>query len=161
MFVFKQSFCHLKPDKELPASLNLLEMSTKSYQLLLQSTFEESERIPDFVNELQVDCQLMEETAAKLMLLLSEAVTNAIVHGNKEEVVKTVEINIEITPQSVISTVSDEGEGFEPDDITVNPLDEENLLNEGGRGIFLLNELSDQIDYLEDGRKIRFVVHRG
>ena len=102
----------------------------------------------------------MEETAAKLMLLLSEAVSNAIVHGNKEEVVKTVEVTIEITPFSVISTVADEGEGFNPEEVKINPLDEENLLKAGGRGIFLLNELSDQIDYLDDGRKVRFVVHR-
>lgn len=160
-FVFKQSFCHLKLDKGFHAQLIMLEMSKKSYRLLLQSTYEESERIPDFVNELQADCQLIEETAAKLMLLLSEAVTNAIVHGNKENDVKTVEVTIEITPSSITATVTDEGEGFKLDDIQTNPLAEENLLNMGGRGIFLLKELSDQIDYLEQGRKVRFVVERG
>lgn len=135
-------------------------MSKKSYRLLLHSTYEESERIPDFVNELQSDCHLMEETAAKLMLLLSEAVTNAIVHGNREEPVKTVEIAIEITPSAITSTVTDEGEGFRPEEVNINPLDEENLLNVGGRGIFLLRELSDQIDFLEGGKKVRFVVRR-
>src|SRR5690625_7003321 len=112
-------------------------MSNKSYLLLLQSTFEESERIPDFVNELQDECKLMDETAAKLMLLLSEAVTNAIIHGNKQIPNKKVEVFIEITPQAITSTVSDEGDGFKPEEVTHDPLDDENLLNVGGRGIFL------------------------
>src|SRR5690625_5328756 len=83
-------------------------MSNKSYRLSLQSTFEESERIPDFVNELQDECKLMDETAAKLMLLLSEAVTNAIIHGNKQIPNKKVEVFIEITPQAITSTRSEE-----------------------------------------------------
>lgn len=136
-------------------------MSNKSYRLSLQSTFEESERIPDFVNELQDECKLMDETAAKLMLLLSEAVTNAIIHGNKQIPNKKVEVFIEITPQAITSTVSDEGDGFKPEEVTHDPLDDENLLNVGGRGIFLLQELSDQIDFLDHGTTVRFVVQRG
>ncbi len=136
-------------------------MSNKSYRLLLQSTFEESERIPDFVNELQDECKLMDETAAILMLLLSEAVTNAIIHGNKQIPNKKVEVFIEITPQAITSTVSDEGDGFKPEEVTHDPLDDENLLNVGGRGIFLLQELSDQIDFLDHGTTVRFVVQRG
>src|SRR5690625_4034054 len=136
-------------------------MSNKSYRLLLQSTFEESERIPDFVNELQDERKLMDETAAKLMLLLSEAVTNAIIHGNKQIPNKKVEDFIEITPQAIASTVSDEGDGFKSEEVTHAPLDDENLLNVGGRVIFLLQELSDQSDFLDHGTTVRFVVQRG
>src|SRR5690625_5451804 len=103
----------------------------------------------------------MDETAAKLMLLLSEAVTNAIIHGNNQIPNKKVEVFIEITPQAITSTVSDEGDGFKPEEVTHDPLDDENLLNVGGRGIFLLQELSDQIDFLDHGTKVRFVVQRG
>ena len=103
----------------------------------------------------------MDETAAILMLLLSEAVTNAIIHGNKQIPNKKVEVFIEITPQAITSTVSDEGDGFKPEEVTHDPLDDENLLNVGGRGIFLLQELSDQIDFLDHGTTVRFVVQRG
>src|SRR5690625_5141716 len=136
-------------------------MSNKSYRLLLQSTFEESERIPDFVNELQDECKLMDETAAILMLLLSEAVTYAIIHGNKQIPNKKVEVFIEYTPQAITSTVRDEGDGFKPEAVTPAPLADENLLNVGGRGTFLLQALSDQRHLLDHGTTVRFVVQRG
>src|SRR5690625_4142861 len=136
-------------------------MSNKSYRLSLQSTFEESERIPDFVNELQDECELLDETAAKLILLLSEAVTNAIIHGNKQIPNKKVEVFIEITPQAITSTVSDEGDGFKPQEGAHDPGDDGILLNVGGHGICLLQELSDQIEFLDHGTTVRFVVQRG
>ncbi|HMB98970.1 MAG TPA: ATP-binding protein, partial [Balneolaceae bacterium] len=92
--------------------------------------------------------------------LLSEAVTNAIVHGNNEDPSKKVEVEINIKPDSIITTVEDEGEGYDPDQKSDNPLNEENLLKEGGRGIFLIEEISDEIEYFNEGRGIRFVIFR-
>lgn len=135
-------------------------MADQLYQLSLKSTYEEAESIPEFVEGLQKETDLDEDSSGKLMLLLSEAVTNAIVHGNNEDPSKKVEVEINIKPNSIITTVEDEGEGYDPDQESDNPLIEENLLKEGGRGIFLIEEISDEIEYFNEGRGIRFVIFR-
>jgi serine/threonine-protein kinase RsbW len=135
-------------------------MADQLYQLTLQSTYEEAESIPEFVEDLQKKTDLEEDTSGKLMLLLSEAVTNAIVHGNNEDPTKKVEVEIKIKPDSIVTTVEDEGDGYDPDKESDNPLNEENLLKEGGRGIFLIEEISDEIEYFNEGRGIRFVIFR-
>ncbi len=134
-------------------------MKKDTFRLVLKSTYQESERVPDFVEELEEKTNLTEEETSTLMLLLSEAVTNAIQHGNLEDESKKVTINITISDSEIISTVKDEGEGFDPSS-TKNPLKEENLLDTTGRGIFLINEMSDSSEYLDDGTKIRFTINR-
>jgi len=135
-------------------------MADQLYQLTLNSTYEEAESIPEFVEGLQKKTDLDEDSSGKLMLLLSEAVTNAIVHGNNEDPSKKVEVKINIKPDSIITTVEDEGEGYDPDQDADDPLNEENLLKEGGRGIFLIEEISDEIEYFNEGRGIKFIIFR-
>lgn len=134
-------------------------MANKTFQLSLKSTYEESERVPDFVADIQQKIDLEEETTASLMLLLSEATTNAIVHGNKLDESKSVIIEVVVEQDKVISSVQDEGEGFEPQN-TKDPLAEENLMKAGGRGVFLINEISDSVSYSDNGRKIEFTILR-
>lgn len=134
-------------------------MPNHSFRLTLQSTYEESERVPDFVEELQAKSSLTDDETSTLMLLLSEAVTNAIEHGNQSDASKKVDVHIRINNKSISTTVTDEGGGFDPTDVK-DPLKEENLLDVGGRGIFLIKELSDGIEFDDDGRTIRFEIHR-
>ncbi len=135
-------------------------MADQFYQLSLKSTYEDAESIPEFVEGLQKEAGLEEDVSGKLMLLLSEAVTNAIVHGNLEDPAKKVEVEIEIKPESIITTVEDEGEGYDPNKDSEDPLEEDNLLKEGGRGIFLIQEISDEIEYFNQGRGIKFLILR-
>lgn len=134
-------------------------MSKQIYRLSLNSTYEDSEKVPDFVENIQQKSQLEEETTGNLMLLLSEAVTNAIVHGNKLDESKTVEVEVQINSDKIVSIVKDQGPGFDPNSAN-NPLKKENLLKDSGRGIFLINEISDSVDYLDNGTKIRFSINR-
>ncbi len=137
-------------------------MSLHTYRLLLKSTHEESVKVPDFVTSIQNELSLDEEVASTFMLLLSEAVDNAIHHGNQGNPDKNVSVDIEITDSKITATVSDEGEGFDLEEKAGNnhPLDHENLLNTGGRGIFLIEELSDSMEYLDYGTTLRFTLNR-
>lgn len=134
-------------------------MSRQIFRLNLKSTHEESEKVPDFVDELQEKCNLDDEISGNLMLLLSEAVSNAIEHGNQLDPNKTAEIVVEITDNEIVAMVKDEGKGFQPSEQD-NPLEEENLLKDGGRGVFLLKELSDEMEYQENGTRLRFLLKR-
>ena len=87
-----------------------------------------------------------------------EALRNAMVHGNKSNPDKKVTVETEISEDKVTICVEDEGEGFNPDFLPDPTLDE-NLLKEGGRGVFLIQHLMDQVSYENDGRKVIMVKY--
>lgn len=129
----------------------------QTYSVKLSSTFEEAETIPDFVDHIARECSLNEDPAETFKLILSEAVTNAIVHGNGEDPSKSVQITVEVSDGSISAEVKDEGPGFEPNQ-KKNPLKEENLLDTGGRGIFLIQQFSDHMEFKERGTKMCFRI---
>lgn len=129
-------------------------MADSTYkEIILDSTFEEVERLENYVNKLQDWIEFNDDDFARIMLTLSEAATNAIVHGNKENPNKKVTIRSTVSNGELIITVKDEGAGFDPDKIP-DPLKEENLLNIGGRGIYLIEEYADNLQFEDNGTKL-------
>lgn len=96
-----------------------------------------------------------EPIIADIAIAVSELVNNAILHGNKSSPDKSVTVRFDSKNGSVTIAVSDQGGNFKPDQIA-NPLAEENLLKEVGRGIFIVNALMDkvEIDTTSDGTTI-------
>lgn len=92
----------------------------------------------------------------KVMLLTSEAVTNGMNHGNKLVANKTVTIDFKCNTQYLEIWVEDEGEGFVREDIP-DPLSAEHLMDEGGRGIFLIEEIADEVHYEMGGRRVGII----
>ncbi|NBC18815.1 MAG: ATP-binding protein [Bacteroidetes bacterium] len=89
----------------------------------------------------------------QVVLLVSEAVTNAMKHGNRFDDGKQVRLEIVIREDRVIVCVQDEGQGFDPEAIE-NPLDESNLMRESGRGLFLMKRMADVVTYDRDRREL-------
>ena len=124
-----------------------------SKELMLASSYAELERVEGLLNQLQQALGFDDDFYARLMLSVSEAATNAIVHGNKLDLSKKVMIQAKANTTILTFTITDEGNGFDPEDIA-NPVDEENLLNTSGRGVFLMREYTDEIEFQDDGRKL-------
>jgi serine/threonine-protein kinase RsbW len=91
-----------------------------------------------------------------LPLALDEAVSNAIIHGNRRDRQKRVEVEGQIDAQSVRIKVRDEGQGFERDR-TRDPVHPENLLASSGRGLFLIESVMDEVRHSQEGRCIEMV----
>ncbi|MDD5634815.1 MAG: ATP-binding protein [Candidatus Omnitrophica bacterium] len=97
---------------------------------------------------------------------VEEAIRNAMVHGNQSDPDKKVTIIAEIADNKVMITVEDEGNGFNPDNLPDPTLDE-NLLKEGGRGVYLIKHLMDEVRYENGGRRIIMIkclkknIHNG
>jgi serine/threonine-protein kinase RsbW len=121
--------------------------------LKLESSYEALELLEGLLNELQVVLNFDDDFYARLMLSVSEAATNAIVHGNKLNPSKKVTIDAEANTHTLAFTIKDEGDGFNPDNIP-NPLEEEHLLIPSGRGVFLIKEYADELEYQDEGRTI-------
>ncbi len=133
---------------------------TEPKELVLDSSFEEVEKIEPFLGRLQKWAEFGDEDFARIMLTLSEAATNAIVHGNREDPDKKVKIVATLDNSTLEISVKDEGEGFSPDQIP-DPLQKENLLKEGGRGVYLIQQYADKVTFSEKGTKLTMVFNLG
>src|SRR5690625_3405223 len=100
-------------------------------RLILPSVPDSMEKLEPFIDELQDWISLDDELRDRIMLPRSEAVNNAMVHGNKLQEDLSVIIVARQEGGFLVISVEDEGEGFNPRSIP-DPLKEENLLKEGG-----------------------------
>ena len=91
-------------------------------------------------------CGLSEEAAFGIDMAVREAITNAIVHGNKEDDTKQVEMTLNCSSRAVEIEVSDQGAGFDPVSVP-DPTAAENLMKTSGRGNFLMRNLMDEVDW--------------
>ncbi len=87
-----------------------------------------------------------ESTTEHMTLAIREAAANAIKHGNKQHPDKVAQVIFELDDENIHIEISDEGEGFRPEEVP-NPLAPENLLKGTGRGIFLMRQLMDEVNF--------------
>ena len=79
-------------------------------------------------------------------LAVREAVTNAVVHGNRQDESKPVEVGLSGTDAELVITVRDRGEGFDPERVA-DPTAEENILKSSGRGILFMRTFMDEVTW--------------
>ena len=81
-----------------------------------------------------------------MVTAVREAVTNAVIHGNRERPGTGVDVAFELCEGAIRITVADEGEGFDPASLP-DPVSKEHLLDASGRGVYLMNQLMDEVTY--------------
>jgi serine/threonine-protein kinase RsbW len=101
--------------------------------------------VDDFLEDILRQFGTQEAVVADIAISVSELVNNAIVHGSRTNPEAKVTVCISRSGREVTITVSDQGAGFNPAEID-DPLKEENLLKEVGRGIFIVESLMDKVD---------------
>ncbi len=100
-----------------------------------------------------------EEDIFAVHLALEEAFINAVKHGNKMDVAKEVRIEYSVARDKVEVTVTDEGEGFDPDAVP-DPRYGENLYKPEGRGLFLMRSYMDVVTFNERGNSVCMVKYK-
>jgi serine/threonine-protein kinase RsbW len=95
----------------------------------------------------------------RLRVVLSEALSNAIVQGNREDRTKWVDIRAELVPDAIRVWVTDEGAGFDPASIP-EPIRPEQLDEARGRGLYLIRKLVDVVQFNERGNSICMILRR-
>jgi serine/threonine-protein kinase RsbW len=106
----------------------------------------EVRNIEPFFNKINALLRLDDGAMYRLLLCCTEAVNNAILHGNHSDPSKLVRMKCTIQKTSLVVVVKDEGAGFESNKLP-SPLTKENLLKENGRGVFLMRSLMDEVKY--------------
>lgn len=94
-----------------------------------------------------------EDVYGNVLIAVTEAVNNAIIHGNKNDVSLNVGVNVYDAPVSFCFNVSDTGNGFNYDELP-DPTAPENIEKENGRGVFLMRNLADDVIYNETGNQV-------
>lgn len=114
----------------------------EKFNLVLKSNRNEIRKFDILLEQVNQKFELTVEKFINLQIACSEALINAIVHGNKEDENKSVYTGIEINEVKLIVRIKDEGEGFKIEELP-DPTSNENLLKESGRGIFIIQSLVD------------------
>ena len=123
------------------------------YTLQLPSKQESITLLENLIEEIADKHKVSEDTFANMMTCLNEAVINAIVHGNKLVAEKKVIVNADVEGKRIIWTVTDEGEGFDYNNLA-DPTAPENLENLTGRGVFIIKHLADQCIFNSKGNEV-------
>src|SRR5438874_4602833 len=128
-----------KIDLELPSDLTLMN-SVLEYLL-------------DRVGKLG----LVEIEQSNLFVALDEAFVNAVKHGNRNDPDKLLRVTAELSATEAIFTVEDEGDGFDVHEIP-DPTDPDNLFKSNGRGVLLIYNIMDEVEYSDRGNKLKMVA---
>jgi serine/threonine-protein kinase RsbW len=123
----------MKKDLQIPSDIGNLRLVEKA------------------IDELSMELNLSDEVYGNVMVATMEDTNNAIIHGNNSDPKKNVKIEIELEEKQLKVHVEDQGRGFDFKNVP-DPTAPENLEKINGRGIFLMEHLSDEIAYLDEGR---------
>ncbi len=132
------AYIHEKIEFELPSDLSLMNG-------VLQYLLERVSRLG-----------LIKPDRSNLFIALDEAFVNAVKHGNKSNPAKLIKITAELSPKEACFTVEDEGDGFNVQEIP-DPCDPANLFKSSGRGVLLIYNIMDEVEYNAQGNRVKMV----
>lgn len=138
--------------------LSVLKLKTKlagmkNIRIEIPSLSENIRMIESFIDNAKDKYQLNDDIYGNIMIAVTEAVNNAIKHGNRSDSGKNVSLALSLEEGMIKFRVEDEGSGFDYHNLP-DPTAPENLEKPGGRGIFLMKHLADEVDFTNQGRVV-------
>ncbi len=127
-------------------------------EIKINSIPENLREVEKLIDEISVIYSLESDMYGKVLIASIEAVNNSIVHGNKSNPDKIVAIGVENNNEKLRIIIQDEGPGFDYDHIP-DPTAPENIENIHGRGVFLMNHLSDEVNFLDNGAGVELIFN--
>ena len=137
-------------------------MTVETTELSLPSRIETVATAAAAVAQFISLCGMSDDAAFGIDMAIREAVTNAVLHGNRQDENKSVDIVLKSSPDAVEISVHDQGSGFNPEDVP-DPTANENILKTSGRGIFFMRTFMDEVNWLirpEGGTTVRMLKRR-
>jgi serine/threonine-protein kinase RsbW len=122
------------------------QMTENRVSYTLDSTLESVNQAEETARQMAAEVGFQNEAAHEIAMAVREAAVNAVLHGNQYDPAKKVRVSYEKKPGLLQVTVTDEGPGFEPEQLP-DPLAPENLLKQSGRGIFLIRSYMNEVRF--------------
>ena len=131
-----------------------METQYKEFQSVsFASSIDNLNLAESLVDDVCSKCNIDEDHYGNILIAVTEAVNNAIKHGNGNQPEKKVTINVHESNGDIKIQVNDEGRGFDFNNLP-DPTAPENLESESGRGIFLMKSLADDVDFENNGSQV-------
>jgi serine/threonine-protein kinase RsbW len=124
----------------------------KTIKISIPSLLENIKIIESFIDNARENFEINDDIYGNIMISVTECISNAIIHGNQNDKNKLVHLELTLGEQLLLFTIQDEGDGFDYNEL-VDPTAPENIEKTGGRGIFLIKHLSDDVKFEENGTK--------
>ncbi|WP_114748311.1 ATP-binding protein [Pleomorphovibrio marinus] len=124
----------------------------KSIKISIPSLIENITIIESFIDNAKEKFQINDDIYGNIMISVTECVSNAIIHGNKENSKKPVNIELKFLDNQIKFIIEDQGAGYDFQHLE-DPTSPQNLEKSGGRGVFIMKHLCDEIEFEDDGRK--------
>ena len=126
----------------------------KQVKIQIPSLVENIRVVESFIDNSRDTFHIEDDIYGNIMVAVTEAVNNAIRHGNKFDKDKNVYLSLYVEAQQLKFEIEDEGTGFNYNNLD-DPTAPENLENPGGRGIFLIRHLADEVAFSKEGRCVQ------
>lgn len=139
-------------------TLKILPYLAETVRFVIPSRVEFLDGVLNHLTERLVHLGVVRPESIDVVVALDEAIVNAIKHGNGYDAAKLVTIEAEITAESARFTISDEGPGFSEEDVP-DPCAPENLLRPSGRGLLLIRNIMDKVEYNAQGNVLTMVKY--
>lgn len=110
--------------------------------------------VENAIDNITGESGIKQENYGKILIATLEAVSNAIIHGNRSDAAKFVDVEIILNKNTLIITVTDEGKGFRHSEVP-DPTKPENIEAINGRGVFLMRKLADEIEFNKKGNSVK------
>ena len=127
-------------------------------KIQIPSLIENIRVVESFIDNSKDEFEFEDDIYGNIMVAVTESVNNAIRHGNKFDKDKNVYLSLQVDENQLTFEVEDEGPGFDFENLP-DPTSPENLENPGGRGIFLMRNLCDQVNFEENGKRVQLVFN--
>lgn len=124
----------------------------KSIKISIPSLIENIKIIESFIDNAREKFEINDDIYGNIMISVTECISNAIIHGNDSDKNKLVHLELLIEDELLKFIIEDEGSGFDYNE-QQDPTSPENIEKIGGRGIFLIKHLSDDVKFEEGGKK--------
>ena len=124
----------------------------KSIKISIPSLIENIKIIESFIDNAKESFEINDDIYGNIMISVTECISNAIVHGNKSDKNKLVHLELKMEDDQLKFIIEDEGAGFDLE-VLPDPTSPENIEKPGGRGIFLIKHLTDEVKFEDGGKK--------
>jgi serine/threonine-protein kinase RsbW len=121
--------------------------------LSIPSEFEAVQRVESLIDTVCERLEVNEDSYGNVLIAVTEAVNNAIIHGNKLNKALNVDLFVGDKETDFCFSVKDQGDGFNFNNLP-DPTAPENINKEDGRGIFLMRSLAEEVEFDNDGRDV-------
>jgi len=125
-----------------------------SEKLHFNSSFDNINLVEKFIVGICEKHKIEEDNFGNILIAVTEAVNNAIQHGNNLDPKKNIDVAYESNNKNLSFTIADEGKGFDYTSVP-DPTEPDNIEKPNGRGVFLMRHLADAVDFYDNGRMVK------